>query len=283
MKKILTLFFNSTTFLSSFNGSIAFWLLCQVKRTPLSPKGIAFLEKSIQEKITIDGYEATLYTFGSGEKSLIFLHGWTSNSQRWEAYIKRIDFNTYTCYLVDAPGHGQSSGKYLNLEIYRKFFVYLVNKIQKVDTVIGHSIGSLVIGYAHLVEPKLPIKKIVITGSPRGMEAIYDFFIKSMSINQKVIDNMDAFISNKITKIPARDIKMDAFFELTKKSILVIHDSEDRICPLGPIKKATLSKNNVNTLFTTGFGHNLKSSQVHVAVHNFILNNQLGDVNTTRI
>ena len=40
-----------------------------------------------------DGYEAPVHTFGTGAKHVVLLHGWQSNSKRWEIVINALDLN----------------------------------------------------------------------------------------------------------------------------------------------------------------------------------------------
>jgi len=274
MKQLISLLLNTSTILNSWNGRVAFKILCKVKRISITSQGNDFLNKASITKLNIDNYEATIYKYGTGSKNLIFLHGWMSNSQHWEDYLEEINLEKYTCYLIDAPGHGRSGGNSLNLEIYRNFFIRLIKDLKTVDTVIGHSLGSMVIAYAYLVNPNLSVDKIVITAAPSGMQAVYDFFKRVLNLKTAVINNMDDYISNHITQISARDISLKSFFNSVDKPVLVIHDNIDKICPINFIQKEVELQSDIELLITHGLGHDLKSKEVYQTVNNFIINNK---------
>ncbi|AGC76432.1 serine aminopeptidase S33 family [Nonlabens dokdonensis] len=263
MKKLLTFVLNKTANLApSWNGKLAFSLLCKVQRIEISHKGNEFLDAATETKLNHDKYEATVYRYGNGSKNLIFLHGWLSNSERWRETIQAIDLEVYSCYLVDAPGHGRSKGNNLNLEIYRIFLTDLLKSLGTAHAVIGHSLGSLVTAYTYLEDPRLPIDRYVITGAPAGMNSIYVFFKRIMHLNDKVIANMDSYINRNITLVNANEINISNFLKEVKQPVLVIHDHDDKVCPITYIETAVAYNEDVITFFTSGLGHNLLDKKV---------------------
>ena len=263
MKKIFTLILNKTAYvLPKWNGKLAFQLLCKVKRIEISSQGNDFLNKAVQSKWSYHDYEATIYKYGSGSKKLIFLHGWLSNSERWREMIESIDLRDYSCYLIDAPGHGRSKGNSLNLEIYRLILIDLVKSQGDIHSIIGHSLGSLVTAYALMRDATLPVDSIILTGAPAGMNSIYDFFKRIMNLNNKTIENMDAFINEEITEIPAHEINIKNFLKVVQQPVLVIHDYDDKICPIVPIETAVALNKQVESFFTSHLGHDLLDREV---------------------
>jgi pimeloyl-ACP methyl ester carboxylesterase len=263
MNKLLSFIINRTANLfPRWNGKFVFELMCRVKRVGINKDGNDFLDRAVQSKVHLTDYEATVYKFGTGDKNVIFLHGWLSNSQRWQDTIAAIDLREYSCYCIDAPGHGRSAGKTLQLEIYRKFLEMQIAALGSVHAIIGHSLGSLVIAYAYLNEPDLPVNRYIISGAPAGMQSIYDFFQRIMGLRDEVMENMDRHLTNHITTMPAKEINMAHFFRKVKQPVLIIHDHQDRVCPVEFIKEANTLTRPHPAFYTDGLGHDLMDQSV---------------------
>ena len=276
MKQLVTkgigLFLNSTAYLfPKWNAEYAFALLCRVKRTPISERGKKFLASASTTYLDLGQESAALHRWGTGPKKLLFLHGWMSNSQRWQPYVERLDKSEYSIYAIDAPGHGMAKGKQLNIEMYRQAVVKTLSKIGKIDTLVCHSLGGLVGSYAFLANPNIAIKKYVIMGAPSGMDAIFYYFQQLLGLSKKTLQNLSAKV-NSVLKIKHQEIAMNNFFRKVKDPVLVIHDTGDIITPFQPIKKALEQNSHIKTMFTKELQHDLKSNEVYTRVIKFIQN-----------
>jgi len=263
-------FINFTAlFFPKWNKNNAFKLLSKVNRAGISEKGKAFLSQADQTYFEEDGQSSVLYKWGKGTKHVLFLHGWMSNSQRWMPYYEKIDLEKYTMYALDAPGHGMSKTKHLNLEIYRQAIEKAINTIGVIDTVVCHSFSNTALTYQHLVNPKMNIRKIIVMGSPTGMDAIFTYFREMLGLSKKALYILDLKIKN-ILKVPHQEILVKNLLMNASQSILVIHDENDKVTPFAPIKEALKSNPKIDTLITTNLKHDLKSEEVYTKVINFI-------------
>ncbi|MFC7357743.1 alpha/beta fold hydrolase [Jejudonia soesokkakensis] len=272
---ILRIFIRTTAVLfPKWNAAFLFWLLCKVKKAPITQKGHEFFAQGEQEFFEVDGQSTVLHRWGNGSKNLLFLHGWMSNSQRWLPYFEKLDLSQYTMYALDAPGHGLAKGTSLNIETYRQAVEKSIAAIGKIDTVVSHSLGTTVITYLYLYNPKIPIDKFIIMGAPSGMDAIFKYFQDLCSLSNKASQNLDNKI-NTVLKIPHQNIHIKNFLSAVKKPVLVIHDVNDDITPVSPIIDATKDISEIKSLFTKGLKHDLKSEQVYTCVLNFVAEKEL--------
>ncbi len=274
MKKLITqtvgTFINTTAILfPKWNADFSFNLLCKVKRVGISEKGKEFFEEGTHTYLDVDGHSAVLHQWGQGPKKVLFLHGWLSNSQRWRNFVSHLDLNEYTVFAMDAPGHGMAKGKFLNLEIYRKAFEQVLSITGPIDTLVCHSLGSLASAYAHLEASSLPVKKYVITGAPSGMDAIFVYFERVLGLSNKAIKNLEGKI-NDVLRLPHREVSMKRFFENVTDPLLVIHEKTDKVTPFAPISMAVNGSSTIETYFTEGNDHNLKTPDVIEKVITFI-------------
>src|SRR3954469_7653637 len=101
-----------------------------------------YLETAEKSTFLCDGNTIRVYRWGTGDKKILFLHGWQSHSFRWKNYIEALPKDKFTIYALDAPGHGLSGGKHMNIPIYSDVIETFIYLIQPIDTIVSHSIGS---------------------------------------------------------------------------------------------------------------------------------------------
>ncbi len=132
-------------------------------------------------KITLKDLEVNYIKEGSGEKTLVFVHGLSSNADAWSKNIEALK-TTYTCVALDLPGYGKSSKPDVNYtptyfaEVVFQFIEKL--KLQNV-VLIGHSMGgqaSLKLASQH---PET-IEKLILV-APAGLEQFSEDSAKMMA------------------------------------------------------------------------------------------------------
>ena len=247
----------------------AFNLLCKVKKLPITPEGAEFFKRGSTTFTDVYGYRTALHKWGDGPKKILFLHGWMSHSQRWKSYVDSLDLNEYTCYALDAPGHGTSEGNFLNLEIYREAYETALDQIGDVDVLVAHSLGNLVAAYQYFYNPKIAVKSYVIMGSPSGMDAIFEYFHELLGLSQAMMKNLSVKIK-EVLKVDPSNLQLSEFFQSNTKPKLVIHEISDSVTPIGPIREGIQGAANVTAYFTEGLDHTLKGPDVKEKVINFI-------------
>ena len=116
----------------------------------------------------IDNLLLSYYTLnGQGQKSVLFLHVWRSESSLWEKAMTTLAQNGYIVYALDLPGFGGSQypktsfGVSEYAEIVKKFIL----KFKLSPTIlIGHSFGGRISIKLAANEPEL-ISKIILIDS----------------------------------------------------------------------------------------------------------------------
>ena len=120
--------------------------------------------------ISLDSLEISYVKEGNGEKTLLFVHGLSSNSDAWSKNIETLS-KDYTCIALDLPGYGKSSKP--EADYTPSFFTKAIHQfIEKLElkniTLIGHSMG----GQASIkFASKYPdvIEKLILV-APAGLE-----------------------------------------------------------------------------------------------------------------
>ncbi|WP_190246194.1 alpha/beta fold hydrolase [Gelidibacter gilvus] len=148
---------------------------------------------------TLDGLEISYIKEGAGEKTLLFVHGLSSNADAWSKNIADLKAD-YTCVAVDLPGYGKSS---LPDAAYTpSYFAEVLSKfIGKLDLknviLIGHSMGGQASVKLATEHPEL-IEKLILV-APAGLEQFSEAnaaMMKGFLTPASVKNTTDAQIEN---------------------------------------------------------------------------------------
>ncbi|MEO7283767.1 alpha/beta hydrolase, partial [Gelidibacter sp.] len=119
---------------------------------------------------TLDGLEISYVKEGTGQPTLLFVHGLSSNSDAWSKNIAVLK-NDYTCIALDLPGYGKSSKP--DADYTASYFAEIIHQfIQKLElknvVLIGHSMGGQASVKLATTYPQ-DIQKLILV-APAGLE-----------------------------------------------------------------------------------------------------------------
>lgn len=126
------------------------------------------------EKINISSEEIAYVEQGSGEHTLLFIHGLSSNLEAWRKNVSSLE-RKYKCVAVDLPGYGKSSKNRTNysLKDYAAFLHDFIDEKQLKNVVpVGHSMGGQIAIHLVLDNPAKFEKLVLI--APAGIETFSD-------------------------------------------------------------------------------------------------------------
>jgi pimeloyl-ACP methyl ester carboxylesterase len=263
-------YLNITAYLApKYTARFGFDLFCHPFAKKLKPHQQSYLESAKHILLDYQGKNIQTYTWGSGSKNILLIHGWASHSYRWKSYIERLIQNDYTVYAIDAAGHGLSEGKYLTLLVYCELIEKYTADLGPLDAIIGHSIGGYAVLYYLHLHPELYTVKSVIMGAPGEVADFFDFYQKSLGLNRKAMQLIgDEFIT-RIGKRPS-DFSAPLLAQNIENPCLIIHDKQDKDTDYNySVKLHAAWKNSILKL-TDGLGHGLKSKELEIKVLDFI-------------
>lgn len=149
--------------------------------------------------VTLNNLEISYIKEGSGEQTLVFVHGLSSNAEAWSKNISILK-EQYTCVALDLPGYGKSSKP--EAEYTPTYFAAVVSefiealKLQNV-VLVGHSMGGQASIKLAVTEPKRISKLILI--APAGLELFSETnaaVMKSFFNTEMVKNTSDKQIEN---------------------------------------------------------------------------------------
>lgn len=251
-------------------GKMVFKLFCTPKPREIHPEEMAFLQTARQGKINFQGQSIRTYTWGTGPKKVLLVHGWQSLSARWKPLVETLISSEFTLLAYDAPGHGLSGGRQFTIPENAE----LIHRIMKVqgdfEAVVGHSLGSLSLLYAAARHELPEIKKWVLMAPPISLNDLVSLFQTTLSLNSGTMNRM---IGEMKAATPGGLETFGLAQLVTNLSSpgLIIHDRDDDRVPYGNATALAAVWPQARLVSTRGLGHRLRSTEVHRLAANFIL------------
>lgn len=246
----------------------AFHLFCTPRRGKIQPDQHAFLNPAKNDQITIDGKSLQTYQWKGKKETVLLLHGWESNTHRWQQLIGKLQKEEYHIIAFDAPAHGNSEGTFFNVPMYSDCVDAMIGKF-KPDHIIGHSMGAMTTVYQQHFHPTNAIKKIILLGPPSELVNIMDDFQKILHLTPRFMNGLEAYFHGKFG-FTFKEFSIATFAKSLKQQGLLIHDEYDKIAPVMASKSIHANWSTSKLIITEGAGHSLNNDFVHAEIIRFL-------------
>lgn len=206
------------------------------------------------DKTKIHGFEWVSNT--PNGQTVLIAHGYASFAYKFEHYIGPLLKLGYRVLAFDAPGHGQSEGKHINVVVYQEAIQQIMQQCAPVNHFIGHSLGALTLSMiAEQVDDAKDRKFVLIAPATKTTTTFANFF-KMMHFNEVTKTAFIQEVSSR-THHSIEHFAADRALANYHGPLLWVHDETDLVCPyqdLSDFQKNAPS--NIEFLITNGLGHN---------------------------
>lgn len=237
-------------------GAAIGWRLFWVLGTPsaVRPSEREFHASARQTRLG----DVMTYQWGSGERPVLFVHGWRSRASRAMALANALVDRGYTVVSFDARGHGDSAGKHTTAMEFAEVIRQLGERHGEFEAVITHSFGTIPAFMA--ARAGVRTKRIVTIAGPHDFQSIVDTFAAGVGLSTAAKRGLQRHIERW-----ARPLKIDVWRHVvaeldptnTRTPLFVVHDTLDAEVPLDEAMKIVEAHTGrVETLITDGLGHN---------------------------
>lgn len=270
LPKFLGATINITSYFSTkYAAKLAIKLFSKPRKGRLNNLEKEYLDRAFQEDVVYENVSVRTYRWLGKKETILLTHGWESNAFRWKDLIEVLKKLDYNIIALDAPGHGNSSGKLFNTIFYSEC-IYKVAKKFNANIIIGHSIGGAAAIFSQHKCQLPSINKIVLLGIPADFIGVFKRYETMMGYNKKVSEAMAQYVLKKHNH-SIEYFSAANFSKEIKAKGLIIHDKKDRIIPYTDALHLKRSYENAQFISTKGFGHKLKNEIVYSHIVDFLI------------
>ncbi|TND09893.1 MAG: hypothetical protein FD123_821 [Bacteroidetes bacterium] len=249
-------------------GRASFNIFCHPFRAKLSDKQRDFLQSAKQPDLIHREETVKTYRWGKGKKNILLLHGWQGHSYRWRKFIEAFDPELFSLHAFDAPGHGLSSGKFLNVPLYSEVIQNMIGRIGKVDTIITHSLGGFSALYTFHHKPELQPEKMIMLAPPGEAREFFEFFQRALKLSDQTITATEKRFRELFHEGPEY-FSAPRFAKSMTVPGMLIHDEDDEETHADNSRRIHEQWKGSELHITKGLGHNLRSPEIVKLVVDF--------------
>lgn len=250
-------------------AQISYELFSQPREGRLSKESLPqILQNTKTETFQHNEHHFQTYTWEGNETKILLVHGWESNASRWQKTLPHLQQSGSTIIAIDAPAHGQSSGKEFNVPLYAEFINKAVQKYQP-TIIIGHSIGGAACVYHQHLYPDTSIQKMVILGAPSDLQTLINNYIAMLSLNEKMVPLLENRFINRFN-FKLEDFSGKKFASNFTVKGLIAHDTEDNVVAFEEGEKIASTWKNSQFIATNGLGHGMHDDELYQKVVAFL-------------
>lgn len=204
---------------------------------------------------------------------LLILHGYGSRIASFEGIIGLGRRLGYEVVGFDAPGHGKSEGRQLNVVEYTN----LINQIRQhygpFDAYVAHSLGGLALMLALEQKPLNEQAKIALVCPATESTTAARLFFEFMDLPGAVRNSFHKEIEKR-AGVGIDWYSVSRVIASIDAAILWIHEETDEVTPLDDVKPVVaLQLPNITFHFTNGYNHSgiYRQHEVKQRIEQFLL------------
>lgn len=199
-----------------------------------------------------------VYSWGSGPL-LVLIHGWGARASRLCHFVPTLTALGYRVLAVDAPAHGQSSGKRTSLLDLKDMLIQLQQNYGPVEGMIAHSFGALAL--VHSLAHGLEMNKAVLISMPSRFADLVERYAHSLKLNPAVHAALKKRLHRKFALYGAdfdevaRHFSPVYYASTIKARTLILHDQEDKQVPFVESAELAAAWPQATFIASNGLGH----------------------------
>jgi pimeloyl-ACP methyl ester carboxylesterase len=189
------------------------------------------------------------------ENKILILHGFESSVINFDRYVKPLIRKGYEVLAFDAPAHGRSTGRTINVLTYKNMIQYIYQHYGPVRSFIAHSFGGLSLSLALETIPHDRSFKVVLIAPAAETSTAIDNFFRFLQLDGGVRIEFDQLIEDMGGK-PVSWYSISRAAAQIQAQVLFLQDKEDHMTPLSDVEPI-MGENHPNFHFviSEGLGH----------------------------
>ena len=223
-------------------------------RVRLRDSEAAVHAEAVVDPIIVNGNEVRTYRWGDGSRPVLLIHGWQSRASRFAAFIPRLRELGYTAVSFDAPGNGESGGRFTTAVDFAEAARQIQRRYGPFEAIVTHSFGSLC--------AFLAVRDGVRAGRLVTISGVADFGLLAGEFARQVglSPRSRAALATRTGQLFGTELwrRLSARYRPEEIDLptLVIHDQDDRV--IDPGQAAVITEafgSRVRRIVTSGLGH----------------------------
>lgn len=213
-------------------------------------------EKSEKLHFTFEGHVVRGYRWNHpSEKKVLIMHGYESSVVNFDRYVKPLVAKGYEVLAFDAPAHGRSGGKMINVLLYKKMVHHIYEHYGPVQSYLAHSLGGLTASLFLESIPHDEHYKLVLIAPATETVTASDHFFRFLRLDKEVRKEFDTLIT-KLGGHPPHWYSVARAARKIRAQVLFLQDRNDDMTPYKDVEPIIEAAHpNFRFIISEGLGH----------------------------
>lgn len=240
---------------------LALRIFSSPRKGRLSPGQAHWLDEAKLPPLRINGYPTQLYHWPGPGPRVLLLHGWESNSARWEGLWLQLRAAGFDLMAIDAPAHGYSGGDRFTAVRYAGGLAEALDQYAP-RAIVGHSAGAMAALYCLAnLRPEYAPDKLVLIGMPAGLDGLLRAYQRILGVSDRVMRRLNEAAERRYG-FPLPAFLMPPLAARIHAPGLIIHDHDDELAPLAEARAVHQAWAGSRLMVSRGLGHSTQSPEV---------------------
>jgi len=192
------------------------------------------------------------WTWGTGGPPVVLLHGWEGRGAQLGAFASPLVEAGFRVIAIDAPGHGESSGRLSSMPQFVEALRALSRRFGDLHAIVAHSFGSA--AAASAVHHGLEAKVLVFIAPPADLQEYVAFFGDLLELPQHIQRGLVTRLEQRFN-LSWQAVRYSTLRPRAGVPVLVVHDRDDRDSPVVNGKQVAAAWPAARFFETSGLGH----------------------------
>jgi pimeloyl-ACP methyl ester carboxylesterase len=174
---------------------------------------------------------ASAYVWGSGEPSVLVLHGWGTDSTTMTAVVDAAVANGESALCFDAPGHGVSPGSRATMREYAHATLEMLQRFPSIRTVVAHSMSSIAAASAIARSDGANVCSLLLLAPTCSLAGVIDRWAAQRGLSSAVVNRIHRELRRRDgVQVPHWDVRTLGVPASVR--VRILHDPTDDVVPI---------------------------------------------------
>jgi alpha-beta hydrolase superfamily lysophospholipase len=162
--------------------------------------------------------------------TVLVVHGWISHAARFAELIDALRSRGLRVIACDAPAHGRSSGRQVDLLGFQAALVTVNAALGPAQGVLAHSFGALTAAHWLAGPEAPPVATAVLVGLPRDVAWLFGSFTQTLALRPSTEARLRALFRERYGGNP-EEFSARELAQHLHMPVLLVHGGADELIP----------------------------------------------------
>jgi hypothetical protein len=175
---------------------------------------------------------ASAYVWGSGEPTVLVLHGWGTDSTTMTAVVDTAVASGESVVCFDAPGHGVSLGSHATMKEYAQATLQVLQRFPNIRIIVAHSMSSIAAVSAVAESDRTNVLSLLLLAPACSVTGVIDRWATQRGMAPGLVRQIHLELRRRdgmpVTHWDIRTLGLPRSVE-----VHILHDPTDEVVPVG--------------------------------------------------